>query len=147
MLQYFLALLGWWHRTVILQTLSSQKLFKEGEIWWCSIGMNIGVEIYGKGKRFTRPVLVFKKFSANSFLGIPLTTQQKTGSWYVPIQHGEKKRMAILSQIRIFDAKRLTQKVGMLSMGNFQKIIDAFLIFYDPQKIVTPPREGAGIGG
>ena len=25
--------------------------FKEGEIWWYGAGMNVGVEINGKGKR------------------------------------------------------------------------------------------------
>ena len=23
---------------------------KEGEVWWCSIGMNIGIEMCGKGQ-------------------------------------------------------------------------------------------------
>ena len=34
---------------------------KEGEIWWCSFGENIGTEINGKSARFTRPVLIIKK--------------------------------------------------------------------------------------
>lgn len=67
---YFLVLLDWWRTMVVLRDERPSKLFNEGEIWWCSIGMNIGVEIYGKGGRFTRPVLIFKKFTANSFLGV-----------------------------------------------------------------------------
>lgn len=31
---------------------------KPGEIWWCSIGLNIGSEIYGKGWTYARPVIV-----------------------------------------------------------------------------------------
>lgn len=143
---YFLILLDWWRTTVLLQNVRPKTLYKEGEIWWCSIGMNVGVEIYGKGEKFTRPVLVYKKFSADSFLGIPLTTQQKYGSWYIPVRHGDKKRMAVLNQIRVLDARRLTQKIGTLSANGFQEVSSAFLTFYQPQKIVTPPHE-AGIGG
>ena len=31
---------------------------KEGEVWWCSVGENVGVEINGKHSLFLRPVLV-----------------------------------------------------------------------------------------
>lgn len=37
-------------------------LFKEGEIWWCYVGENVGIEANGKGNQFTRPVLIFKKY-------------------------------------------------------------------------------------
>jgi hypothetical protein len=63
---YFLALLDWWKVNVLLKDKQPNRLFKEGDIWWCSIGMNVGVEIFGKGKYFARPVIIFKKFSANS---------------------------------------------------------------------------------
>ena len=35
--------------------------FNEKEVWWVTIGINIGLEIYGKGSSFTRPVLILKK--------------------------------------------------------------------------------------
>lgn len=38
-------------------------VIKDGEIWWCAMGENIGVEINGKNESFARPVLVFKKLS------------------------------------------------------------------------------------
>lgn len=50
------------------------KFFKERQIWWCSIGQNLGSESYGKGLTFTRPILVYKKLSERIFLGTPLTT-------------------------------------------------------------------------
>lgn len=33
---------------------------KKGEIWWCAMGENVGVEINGKSEVFSRPVLIFK---------------------------------------------------------------------------------------
>lgn len=31
----------------------------EGEVWWASLGENVGFEINGHSKDFTRPVLIF----------------------------------------------------------------------------------------
>lgn len=37
--------------------------FREREIWWCSVGINIGDEEDGKNNLFERPVLILKKFN------------------------------------------------------------------------------------
>jgi mRNA interferase MazF len=50
---------------------------KEKEIWWCSIGMNVGSEVFGKGHDYTRPVLVINAEGSESFIGIPLTSNIK----------------------------------------------------------------------
>ncbi|MFA7308472.1 MAG: hypothetical protein WC045_00185 [Patescibacteria group bacterium] len=47
--------------------------FSEREIWWCSIGKNVGHECDGKNELFERPVLVLKKFNRDTFLGMPIT--------------------------------------------------------------------------
>ncbi len=57
-------------------------LFKEMEIWWCSVGLNIGIESCGKGISYTRPVLIFTKLSNYSFIGIPLSTKNKESNWW-----------------------------------------------------------------
>jgi hypothetical protein len=35
--------------------------FNEREVWWCAMGANIGHEQDGKGKLWTRPVLILRK--------------------------------------------------------------------------------------
>jgi mRNA interferase MazF len=127
---YFTLLLDWWRMTVIIGEKQTAPTFKEGEIWWCSIGMNIGREVFGKGKEFTRPVIVYKKINKDSFLGIPLTTQLKNGSWYVSISYCGVESRAILSQVRVFDGRRLVKKIGTLSRDNFYHIKERFLGFY-----------------
>ena len=127
---YFLALLDWWKITIRLRDRQRKPLFKEGEIWWCSIGMNVGVEIYGKGKRFTRPVIIFKKFNKNAFLGIPLTSQLKIGKWYVSVTHSEKTDTALLAQIRVMDSKRLVERMEAIGDDGFDEIKRSFLDFY-----------------
>ncbi len=117
-----------------LATKSSGILFKEGEVWWASIGINLGEEIYGKGAKFRRPVLIFKKLTHNSFLGLPITGQEKIGNWYVPIQLPGRPRSAMLHQARVFDRKRLSTYIGTIKQYDFENIKDKFQDFYGPQK-------------
>ncbi len=120
----------WFKIKVSLWKKDSKVVFKQSEIWWCSLGMNIGEEIFGKGAKFTRPVLIFRKFTGNSFLGLPLTKQEKQGTWYVDITlHGEKN-WVMLNQARILDKKRLINRIGTLDDTDFKKIKENFLKFY-----------------
>jgi len=91
-----------------------RTFFKESEVWWCSLGVNIGDEENGKGDNFTRPVLVFKKFNHNIFLGIPLSTQLKEDKYYYRFHFKGRMQSLLLSQIRLIDAKRLLNKLGEL---------------------------------
>lgn len=120
----------WFKLKISLWNKESRVVFKQGDIWWCSLGVNLGEEIFGKGLKFTRPILVFRKFTGNSFLGLPLTTQEKHGSWYVEIETKGVRRWALLNQARVLDKKRLTNKISEVDKVDFQKIKDRFLEFY-----------------
>ncbi len=101
--------------------------FSEGEVWWCYIGENIGSEISGKSKNFTRPVLIVKKFSRNLFLGFPTSTQkQKIQIWSVPISINNVESWVILSQIRVFDAKRLKTRMETVGPHTLLNVKRAF---------------------
>ncbi len=100
----------------------SLKSFHEREIWFVNIGENVGFEQNGKGDEFLRPVIVYKKFSKNIFLGIPLTTTEKKSKFYVNFKFKDKNSTAILSQIKLFDVKRLKYKTGRMSQGDFKKV-------------------------
>jgi len=102
----------------------------EGEVWWCSCGENIGVEINGKSARFTRPVVIMKKLSELSFMGIPLTSQTKTGSWYFGFDFLNKKQFAAICQARIMSASRLHNKIGRLPEPDLLNIKKAFHTLY-----------------
>jgi len=42
-----------------INALDSEKIFyNENEIWWCHIGLNVGIEQDGKGEKYMRPVLI-----------------------------------------------------------------------------------------
>jgi mRNA interferase MazF len=96
-------------------------------LWWCAVGENIGVEISGKGKNFTRPVIILKKFGRLAFFGIPTTTKEREGSWYVRFSYKNVTEIAMLTQARMFSYLRLDQKMGTLSVSDFRKVKEAFL--------------------
>ena len=92
------------------------------EVWWCAVGVNVGVETDGKHENFERPVLIIRKFNKDMFWGIPLTTNEKTGEFYQKIKHDEGVSWAVLSQIKTFSTKRLLRKIGRISEEEFEMI-------------------------
>lgn len=107
---------------------------KEGEIWWCAMGENVGVEINGKSSIFARPVLVFRKLSRFGFLGIPLTSKLHTGSWYVHFKFQGRDETAVLAQIRVISVSRLYSKMGNIDDSDKIVIREAFKKLYLPEK-------------
>jgi mRNA-degrading endonuclease toxin of MazEF toxin-antitoxin module len=105
-------------------------LFNNGEIWWVSMGENINHEINGKGKDFCRPVLVYRKLSRTTFLGLPITTKDKKGTWYVAIKQSEKNANVILSQVRVFDSKRMLNRIGTIDEEDLIKVKTGFLSLF-----------------
>lgn len=103
---------------------------KNSEIWWCSMGENIGVEINGKGSAFMRPVLVVRKLSKASFIGIPLTSQLHNGSWYVHFRFKNRDEFAVLAQIRTFSVQRLYRKMGSVDGLDMKMVLEKLKIFF-----------------
>lgn len=97
-------------------------LFKECDIWWASIGINVGYEEDGKHEKFIRPVLVLKKFNRELFLGVPMSTKLKNNKYYIEVTIAEKIVSALISQIRVFSAKRLQDKLAELDSKDFEKV-------------------------
>jgi len=99
------------------------KLYSAREVWWCSLGINIGFEQDGTGKDNERPVLVMKGFSRQVCLIVPLTTSTKKNPYHVAIGKVDgKNAFAIISQIRLVDTKRLINKIGFVDKNLFDKI-------------------------
>lgn len=113
---------GWNQLKQKIEKRNLSPTFQEREIWWCSLGINIGYEENGKNNLFNRPVLVVRKFNNNLFLGIPLSSKIKDNKFYYPIHFKEKVCSILLSQIRVIDAKRLTHKMSSISRDQFFEI-------------------------
>ncbi len=93
--------------------------FQVRDVFFCSIGENVGFEQDGRGEEFLRPVVAIKKFNNEVFLGIPLTRADKKGKYYFVFDLNKEKSTAIISQVRLFDAKRIKYKVGMINEKDF----------------------------
>lgn len=109
-------------KNVDLSTDSDKIYFKEGQIWWCSFGLNIGSESYGKGENFRRPILVVKKLSSDLCIALPLTSKEKNGSWFLDITLQGEKRWVMLYQIKMLDKKRFYLKIGELDNKDFNRV-------------------------
>ncbi|OGE80822.1 MAG: hypothetical protein A3H72_03620 [Candidatus Doudnabacteria bacterium RIFCSPLOWO2_02_FULL_48_8] len=100
--------------------------FKPRQIWWVNLGQNIGSEQNGKHKNFERPVLILKKFNAEIFLAVPLSSQVKSGAFRVVFQKGNNNFTANLSQIRVLSSKRLLRQIGKMDKQAYETIKQVF---------------------
>ncbi|MEN9604725.1 MAG: hypothetical protein RJB39_410 [Candidatus Parcubacteria bacterium] len=97
--------------------------FAEGDIWWIKLGLNIGIEINGKGEHFTRPVLIIKKYNQYSFLCAPLSTRMNLNKYRIILcEINNKISVVNLSQLRNVDSKRLVRKIFHISKILFDGI-------------------------
>ncbi len=117
-------------------------LVREAQLWWCFIGENIGTEINGKSIKFSRPVIIYQKLSHYTYLVIPVSTQIKSGSWYVPIVFKSNEMVACLNQIRIIDYRRLDDLMGELNNADFSGVKQGFVDLY--AKNMPPIKGGRG---
>jgi len=114
---------SWNKNKKIIHDTSEGKLYTEREIWWCSLGLNIGSEQDGTGVDSDRPILILKGFSQETCLIIPLTTSPKIHKTRVPLGLVDgKMASALLSQIRVVDTKRLIDKIGFLDQEVFEQV-------------------------
>lgn len=95
--------------------------FHEREVWWCSLGLNIGYEQDG-GEGFERPMLVVRKFNKDVFWALPFTTSRKQNQYHLPV-FSEEGSVVILSQLRLLSSKRLERLVCKVSPIQFDRIV------------------------
>lgn len=96
--------------------------FHKGDVWFASVGKNIGDEEDGKHSTFERPILIVRKFNNNIFLGVPLTSNEyKEGKYYHKLISFYGSTV-ILSQVRLFDAKRLLRLIGKIENEELKEI-------------------------
>jgi len=111
-----------WTKLKIKIHISERRFYpREKQIWWVSLGQNIGTEVNGKNEQFERPVLVLRRYHADSCLILPLSSKPKTGSYYMNFknQHGEVG-IINFSQVRSISTKRFIRMIGKMNDGDFE---------------------------
>lgn len=119
-----------WHiKKTDINEIGDRPFFHEREIWFCYLGANVGFEQDGSPEDFLRPVVIIRKFNDKIFWGIPLTKQKttkkfskKSEKYYYEFSFfSGVNSVAILSQIRLIDSKRLATLIGTISTRNFKE--------------------------
>ncbi len=105
--------------------------FHPREIWFCSIGTNIGVEICGKNQEFERPVLILRK-SGRQFICLPLTSKKpKNPDFYFdisytnPITNEFVESYVLVTSPITCDVNRLQRKVRKISPQDYEAILNS----------------------
>jgi mRNA interferase MazF len=100
---------------------------KVKEVWWARLGMNIGREVYGKGRDYTRPVLVINSEGSEMCIIVPLTSKLRKNKYteVVTTEDG-KKHCAMLYQTRAIDKRRLREHVYTLNDAEYSKVEAVF---------------------
>lgn len=124
-----------WHgKKSQIDEIEKRPFFHEREIWFCHLGANVGFEQDGSGEDFLRPVVIIRKFNNEIYWGIPLTRSDKkikksSEKYYFSFSFArEINSVAILSQIRLIDARRLSHKLGEISKEDFITLTKKFKV-------------------
>ncbi|MEI6810539.1 MAG: type II toxin-antitoxin system PemK/MazF family toxin [Candidatus Nomurabacteria bacterium] len=102
-------------------------VFRTRDIWWTSLGKNVGFEEDGKNELFERPVLILKKWNASFFVGIPFTTKkiisEENSKFYHRYDLNDfEQGYAMLSQIRVFSSKRIQRRIKKMGEKDFEEV-------------------------
>ncbi len=119
--------LRWHKKKSRLNDVPNGPLFHEREVWLCYFGANIGSEQDGKGDAFLRPAVILQKFGRGVFWALLLTRVPKMDQYHFPLSFKpDVKSFAILSQIRLFDMRRLKRKIGNVEEVDFELMKQKF---------------------
>ena len=114
---------NWNNKKKIINNSIELKLYHSRDVWWCTLGVNIGFEQDGDDEDFERPVLVLKGLSKNTCLIAPLTTSKNENKNRIPIGIIDgKEAQAIISQIKVIDTKRFINKIAVVDIETFEQI-------------------------
>lgn len=122
--------LNWTKRKIFhhLNEVSEKQVFyREKEIWWTALGQNIGYEINGKNELYERPVLILKKYNADTCFVLPFTTQIKHPVPWYQIFISPKLGAVNLTQGRTISSKRLLRRYEMLGGEKYEQILQSFI--------------------
>lgn len=114
-----------WHKKKAkIDDVEKRAFFHVREVWFVHLGVNVGFEQDGGGEDFLRPVVIVRKFNNEVFWGIPLTKNHKEGRFYFSFPMNNEMSTAILSQIRLIDARRLSYKIGDISEKEYEALTE-----------------------
>jgi hypothetical protein len=120
-----------WNRHKKVIDKNKKKIFfEERDIVFVKMGKNVGFEEDGKGKEFLRPVVVYKKFNSEQFIGFALTSKyHKQEKFYYKLKENS---YVVLSQIKTYSSRRIKYNRGKISKAQLNEVHEKFQILVTP---------------
>lgn len=112
----------WTDLKIKIQQKETILYFREREVWWASLGANIGFEQNGKNQNYERPVLVLKKFNKDILWCLPMASRRRSGTFYYNLNQSILRTCLIVVQIRLISSKRLIRRMAVISDKDFSNI-------------------------
>ena len=120
------------HKKALAANTAPRVYVRERQLWFAHLGTSIGFEQDRRGEESLRPVLVLRKFNNEVVWVLPLTRRDKPGNpYYMSFEYivfpeveiaPLLSSVAILSQLRLIDIKRLGYKIGTAPVAPFTSI-------------------------
>jgi mRNA interferase MazF len=108
---------------------------KDGEVWMCSLGKNLGREQDGGSQDFSRPVLIVKKFNNEIFWVVPLSTKQKPLNFYFNYNDPSGAPVAaVLAQLRLVSINRLRRDIYVLPPALLDEVRGILVLKSKPRR-------------
>ena len=73
----------WNEKKKLIHQRNPPTRIQSGDVWWCSIGSNIGHEQDGKNEWFDRPVCIVRCFGTELAWMVPLTSQKHEDFYHI----------------------------------------------------------------
>lgn len=107
------------------------RVYRERQVWWISLGTNIGTEEDGKGEHNARPAVIVKGFDIDTCLTVPLTTAPGMFPYclHVGTINGQEA-FALPYQIRCVDTKRFKNRIGLMEVTPYKKLKSILRSFF-----------------
>lgn len=120
----------WAEDKKVINSKSHNHQVRPSEVRWASIGVNIGSEIDGKNKGFTRPVLVISMSGPDLCLVVPLSTKLKDVSGYMAMDINKERVSICIHQIRVISKKRIYGRISKISKNKLDLVKDKIKVYY-----------------
>ena len=107
--------------------------FHSGDVWWTTLGINIGKEINGKNETFERPVLILKVINKHTLYVLPLTSKDHfTDKYHFKVNYEDGgSGVVVFSQMRVVSSNRLLRKLSKINKRDLEKVRKLFVLLFD----------------
>lgn len=106
--------------------------FHSGDVWWTTLGINIGKEINGKNETFERPVLILKVINKHTLYVLPLTSKDHfTDKYHFKVNYEDGgSGVVVFSQMRVVSSNRLLRKLSKINKEDLEEIKKLFVLLF-----------------